>query len=334
MQEARWYEKLEDRKVQCLLCPHLCMLNEGKTGICRVRKNAGGILFSENYGQLSALHLDPIEKKPLYHFFPGKQVFSIGSVGCNLHCNFCQNCDISQVSANEAGFLRFLPAEQVVSKALSARGSIGIAYTYNEPGIWIEYMEHTAILAKERGLKNIMVTNGFINAGPLREMTGYIDAFSVDLKAFNESFYRQQTSSSLEPVKKALEVIRASGRHLEVVNLVIPGLNDKPEDFSKMVSWIAGTLGKETILHLSAYYPRYRSMVPPTPVDTITSLCEIASASLEYVYAGNIASTYATTHCPACKKPLIRRLGYSIDIQGVSPDGSCKFCGKSVFENF
>jgi pyruvate formate lyase activating enzyme len=332
--EALWYKKMPSGKVICLLCPHQCLLNEGKSGICRVRTNQQGTLISDIYGKVSAMHSDPIEKKPLYHFYPGRSIFSIGTVGCNLHCRFCQNCEISQVSVRDAVALKSMTSEEIVEIASNIPNNIGIAYTYNEPAIWFEFVEETAKGAIQKGLKNVMVTNGFINPEPLEGMFEYIDAFSVDLKAFSESFYQKITNSSLAPVKKTLELIRKSGKHLEIVNLIIPGLNDDPVEFTEMVNWIAGSLGSETVLHLSAYFPRYQSAEPPTPASTIHKLREIASQYLLFVYAGNLASELNDTICPKCKNTLIRRKGYQVDIQGINLKGACKNCENLVFQNF
>ena len=334
MIEARWYKRMQGGKVRCLLCPHQCLLDDGQYGECRVRINDKGVLMTEIFGQISSMHSDPIEKKPLYHFYPGRFIFSIGSVGCNLYCRFCQNCEISQIYPSEADGLYSASPMEVVGKASAIPGNIGIAYTYNEPSIWIEFIEPTAKEASNRGLKNVMVTNGYINPAPLQELIEYIDAFSVDLKAFTDSFYRIATSSSLAPVLKTLELIRKSGRHLEIVNLVIPGLNDDPVIFEEMVKWIANTLGRDTVFHLSAYFPMYMSTEPPTPEATIHKLRDIASRYLTFVYAGNLPSEPNDTFCPQCKKLLIRRRGYHTDIQGVNSEGSCKYCGNHVFENF
>jgi pyruvate formate lyase activating enzyme len=264
MHTALCFEKLNDNKVKCLLCPHSCILDDGKVGICRVRSNDNGVLVSENYGKVSSINLDPIEKKPLYHFFPGMHVLSIGSVGCNLQCNFCQNCEISQTGVSDFPRLKTYSAEEIVNNALECVDNIGIAFTYNEPVVFYEYMMDVARLSKSKGLKNIMVSNGFINEEPLKQILPYIDAFNIDLKAFADEFYIKNTHSHLEPVKRSLQLIRESGKHLEITNLVIPGLNDKVEDFTAMVDWISGELGDQTILHLSRYFPRYKAKQPPT----------------------------------------------------------------------
>jgi pyruvate formate lyase activating enzyme len=288
MRTALYFEKLEESKVECLLCPHNCVLKEGKAGICRVRRNVSGELVSENYGKLSALHIDPIEKKPLYHFYPGSKIFSVGSVGCNLKCNFCQNCDISQTGVSDFPWLKDFSAEELVNKAAGISENIGIAFTYNEPTVFFEFMLDSAKLSRQKGLKNVVVSNGFINEIPLNELLPWIDAINIDLKAFTDDFYKKQTHSQLEPVKQALKIIRKSGKHLELTNLVIPGLNDDEIIFKSMVDWIAQELGKDTILHISRYFPRYKSQIPLTSESTLKSLFKIAKEKLRYVYLGNV----------------------------------------------
>ena len=250
--EAKYYQSLKDGVVQCTLCPHNCIIREGKSGICRVRINKEGKLITEVYGYVSAIHSDPIEKKPLYHYYPGSTILSIGSYGCNLRCVFCQNCNISQTEAAPELARNYYTPEQIIQQALIQPDNIGIAFTYNEPIVWFEYMYDIARLAKQAGLKTVMVTNGYINKEPLNSLLEVIDAFSVDLKAFTEDFYTKVTSSKLEPVKETLKQIRRANKHLEIVNLVIPELNDDESSFTAMTKWIAAELGKDTVL-ISSY---------------------------------------------------------------------------------
>lgn len=331
---ALYYQKLPEGKVKCLLCPHQCIIGLGRYGNCRVRINQDGELFSTIYGKVSALHLDPIEKKPLYHFYPGQTILSLGTVGCNLRCNFCQNAEISQSGSEEVDFLREYDINHILSMAAMANNNIGIAFTYNEPGIWIEFMLEIAARSKARGLKNVMVTNGYIEKDPLRELTGCIDAFSVDLKGFSESFYERRLQGKLKPVLKTLEAIRLAGRHLEIVNLVIPGLNDDEQSFRRMVDWLAVTLGKETVLHLSAYHPRYLLNTPPTPQSTLNRMKTLAQEKLKFVYCGNIPGEVNNTYCPLCGNLLISRHNYSVSIQGLDQEMYCLNCKKWCFQNF
>lgn len=325
--EAQWYLPLNNETVQCTLCPHNCILKEDKTGICRVRVNKGGKLVTEVYGFVSSIHSDPIEKKPLYHFYPGSSILSLGTYGCNLRCFFCQNCTISQTAVKPELPRIFYTPEQLVQIALKKPGNIGIAFTYNEPVVWFEYMYDIARLAKDAGLKTVMVTNGFINKEPLVALLEYVDAFSVDLKSFNEEFYTKVTSSKLEPIKEALTQIRLAGKHLEVVNLVIPELNDDEASFSAMVSWISNTLGKETVLHISRYYPNYNLTTEATPVSSIRKLKRLAEKELDYVYTGNIYSEISETHCIKCNNLLITRDFYSVNTGGIDQKGRCTACG-------
>lgn len=331
MQRAKYYVQENEDKVRCLLCPHQCLLKNGQTGICKVRTNKGGILISENYGRISAVHPDPIEKKPLYHYFPGKKIFSIGSVGCNLHCNFCQNCDISQTGVSNFPWLKVYSPEEIVNEALLIPGNIGIAYTYNEPVVFFEYMYDIARLAQKKGLRNVMVSNGFISEEPLRELLPLIDAFNIDLKGFTDDFYRKHTHSHLEPVKRTLQIVREAGKHMEVTNLVIPGLNDDEAVFSEMVEWIATELGKHTVLHLSKYFPKYNAKQPVTPENTLFRLMEIAHRHLDYVYLGNI-NTNTSTYCRNCKALLISRVNYNTRIVGLDNTGNCQGCGVHTVE--
>ena len=325
--EASWYNPLIDGSVQCTLCPHMCILKEGKTGICRVRVNKQGKLHSEVYGFVSAINFDPIEKKPLYHFYPGSVILSIGTYGCNLRCFFCQNCTISQTGPDPELPRTYLTPEQIVKSALSHPGNIGIAFTYNEPVVWFEYMYETAKLAKQAGLVTVMVTNGFINTEPLRVLLEVIDAFSVDLKSFNDDFYSKVTSSKLEPVKETLQQIKAAGKHIEIVNLVIPGLNDDDVVFTEMVKWISKDIGKDTVLHISRYFPNYKMVTEATPMSVMRRVKRIAENHLHYVYTGNMYADSNDTSCQFCNNILITRQLYSTKVVGLDLEGKCTSCG-------
>ncbi len=330
MQEALFYEKEAGNKVKCVLCPWYCELKDGQTGACKVRKNSEGILETLVYNKIAAMGIDPVEKKPLYHFYPGRQILSIGSVGCNLHCTFCQNHDISQCRADEfKRFTEISPAE-VLIKAKQAGNNIGVAYTYNEPFTFYEFMLDTAMLLHQAGLKNVVVSNGYINQEPLKKILPYIDAFNIDLKAFDDKFYRQQTRGKLKPVLEAIVAITQSNTHLEITNLVIPGLNDDETQFEDMVKWIATEAGPETPLHLSRYFPQYKLNVPPTPLDKLERLFHIANSHLRYVYLGNVnAGQLDDTRCPGCGKLLIQRHRYGVKKE---PDfeGNCPRCGRKI----
>lgn len=328
MREASYYTKYHDGRVQCTLCPHHCIIRDGARGICKVRKNVGGVLYAESYGLFSAIHLDPVEKKPLYHFYPGQMVLSLGSVGCNLSCIFCQNCEISQVTVDQHPELQMLEPEKLAYLSRRQPGNIGLAYTYNEPAISFELLRETAPLIRNQGQKNVMITNGFIESEPLEELLPFIDAFNVDLKGFTEAFYRRYTRSRLTPILQSLKQIRKSDAHLEVTNLIIPGANDDESIFRTMIEWIEGELGRKTVLHLSRYFPRFKMNTPPTPSSTIIRLYELARERLDYVYTGNIEiPDTQNTYCPGCHSTLIQRTGYSVKIHALQPGGLCGICG-------
>ena len=333
MKEALFYDT-EKNLVTCRLCPHNCTINPGKKGICRVRRNENGKLIAENYGQFSSIGFDPIEKKPLYHFYPGSAIFSIGSIGCNPHCKFCQNWEISQSGCDDFEYMHSALPEKVIKMALQRKDNIGIAYTYNEPTIWFEYMLDIARLAKPAGLKNVMVSNGFINPEPLKELIPLMDAFSIDLKAFSDDFYHQLTGSHLQPVLDSLKQIRDSDKHLEITNLVITNQNDDIRGFEAMIDWIVRTLGKDTVLHISRYYPSYRLDDPSTPESTLMEFYKMASSKLDFVYIGNIRSNQGQdTYCPYCKTKLIERAGYFTSIRELDSEGKCNHCKNKIIVN-
>ncbi len=328
--EAQFYIA-EGNKIRCVLCPHNCLIQKDRYGICRVRKNQDGMLISEIYGKLSAVNFDPIEKKPLYHFYPGSLIFSIGSVGCNMHCKCCQNWQISQGMAEDFPFSNYYRPEDIINPTSSREKNIGVAYTYNEPTIWFEYIMDVAPLVKQAGLKNVMVSNGFISAEPLMQLLQYIDAFNIDLKAFSDGFYRQITGARLKPVLDTLVSIKQSGKHLEITNLVIPSLNDNKEEFGNMVRWIAGELGPDTVLHLSKYHPMYKLEIDSTPAETLIGLAEIAAEYLWYVYIGNIElKNYHNTRCHGCGSTVIKRFGYHTEITGIDKNGLCRHCRQKI----
>lgn len=273
-------------KVECEICPHHCKIEEGHLGLCRGRMNHNGEIISENYGRLTALALDPIEKKPLYHFYPGSRILSVGSYGCNLNCPFCQNCDISMVNGSETDSVR-VSCEELVEKAVSLqdKGNIGIAYTYNEPLIGYEFVRDCARLARERELKNVVVTNGYICEEPLKALLPLIDAFNIDLKGFMESFYHK-LRGDLATVKRTIELAAAQS-HVEVTTLIIPGENDSEEEMKKLSGWLAG-ISPEIPLHISRFFPRWKMQDrDATPVDQIYRLAELARKNLNNVHEGN-----------------------------------------------
>ena len=299
----------DGNKLECLLCPHFCKIAAGKTGICGVRKNNGKEIELLTYGVISGYSLDPVEKKPLYHFFPGNNILSIGSYGCNMKCDFCQNFNISQKIPGS--LIAEAAPEKIVRDALSVEKNIGIAFTYNEPIIWFEFMKDVALAAKAEGLYTVIVSNGYVNSEPLSEIIQFVDAFNIDMKAFNNNFYRKVTGADIEPVKDCLKLISKSGKHLEITTLIIQGLNDDEKEMALQSEWIAGELGKDVPFHLSRYFPMYKRDDPATSQETLNKLFEIASENLNHVYIGNTISDQGqNTSCPECGTIVTKRSGY------------------------
>jgi len=334
MQEARFWKKADKERnntVQCKLCPHNCVITEGKTGLCGVRQNNGGKLFSLVYGRPVAVHVDPIEKKPLYHFFPGSLSLSIGTVGCNLFCQHCQNWDIARGKPDKVPSLSLSP-EQVVKLALN-KGCKSISYTYNEPTIYLEYAVDCARLARKNGLRNIIVTNGFISKEPAEEFTECMDAANVDLKSSNDEFYRNICKGKLSPVLDTLKIFKKNKNKLwlEVTNLIIDKKNDSMKEIENMCKWIGTELGKDVPLHFSRAFPMYKMLdIQPTPEKTLLKAKKIAEKYLDYVYVGNIElENSGNTFCPKCKKELISRNRYETVISPELEGNKCR-CGSVV----
>lgn len=285
------------------------------------------------YGVISGHSIDPIEKKPLYHFFPGHNILSIGSYGCNMRCDFCQNWHISQNS--DENLRPDTDPDKIAASCNSSNKNIGLAFTYNEPVIWFEFMRDTAIKIKEKGFYTVMVSNGYVNEDPLNEIIRFIDAFNIDLKAFNESFYKKLTGAELEPVKRSLKQVAKAGRHIEITTLIIPGRNDSEEEMEAEAEWISGEIGDETPLHLSRYFPMYKRNDPATPQATLSGLYDAASRYLKHVYMGNIAGNSGQdTHCTKCGTRVTSRSGYDTRIMNLDGDGKCSECGNPVYRYF
>jgi pyruvate formate lyase activating enzyme len=325
VKEARFWERAgDDGLVRCRLCPRECKIAPGKTGFCGQRENRDGTLYSRIYARATSAALDPIEKKPLYHFMPGSAVLSLGTVGCSFKCPFCQNWSISQMEAETEELL----PEAAVGLALR-KNAAGIAYTYNEPMIWLEYVIDTATLAREKGLVNVLVTNGYVNEAPLAEALQYVDALNIDVKSFDPQFYKDLCKGELEPVLARAEQARKAGAHVEITNLVIPGYNDRTALYEGLAKWIAEKLGPQTPLHFSAHFPRYRLKAPATSVQTLTAAREVARKYLKYVYLGNVnVVDGANTKCSGCGAALISRVLYEVDPAGLDDQGRCQNCGE------
>jgi len=329
LREADYYEKLDGGVTHCLLCPQDCRVRPGKAGLCRVRENRDGTLYATKYGRCASYAMDPIEKKPLYHFYPGAYVFSLAAFGCNLRCRHCQNWELSQGDGED---VEMSPA-QAVETALTwpdrGQSCIGLAYTYSEPLVWIEMVGDTARIAHERGLKNVLVTNGYVNEGPLRDLLPLIDAMNVDVKAFTNDFYQDVCSGRLDPVLAVVEIAHGAGCHVEVTNLLIPGLNDGPDEVERLVLWLSG-VSPDIPLHFSRYFPNYKMTRSATPLATIRQAREIALGRLHHVYVGNAWEWGASeTLCPFCGQALIRRNGYKADASGLN-GRACRNCGRDT----
>lgn len=328
--EAMFWEPRKDGAVQCFLCPHNCKIPGNKVGFCGVRKNEGGKLYSLIYGSCSGVADDPIEKKPLNHFYPGSIVLSLGSIGCNFRCIHCQNYHISTARPGDSAIDEISPGRAV--DLAKSHGCRGIAWTYNEPTIWYEYTFDSAKLAKKAGLYTVYVTNGYINEEPLRTISPYLDAMNVDVKAFNEGFYKKICKARLEPVLHTCEVAKAVGIHVEVTYLVIPEMNDSFDEIKKFCGWVVESLGVETPVYFSRFHPYYKMKdVSATPLETLLAVYDIAKdAGILYTYLGNVPhAEYENTICPSCKNVLVERHGFTAVITGLE-DGRCRQCGASI----
>ena len=331
MREAMLYESLPEDRVRCQLCAHRCTISPDGRGICHVRENRDGKLVTLVYGELIARHVDPIEKKPLFHYHPGSLSFSIATAGCNFRCDWCQNADISQMPRDQHIILGDpISADDVVAAALASHCR-SIAYTYTEPTIFFEVTYDVAHRARDAGLGNVYVTNGYMTAEALQTLHPYLDAANVDLKAFRDATYRRYVGARLQPVLDSLKLMKQLGIWVEVTTLLIPGLNDDPAELEEAANFIADELGPETPWHLSRFFPAYRMQdVAPTPEATLTRAIEIArAAGLHYVYAGNSRQTI-DTNCHACGTPLVRRAGYRITANHVTSQTTCPNCATPV----
>lgn len=322
---AHW-QKANNQAVSCQLCPVGCQLSPGQTGPCGTRANQDGQMVALQYGRLVSLGVDPMEKKPLYHFYPGRSVMSVAAPGCNLHCLFCQNWSISQ--GRRSATQEVLPEQ--LSQIAAQEGSVGLAYTYSEPLVWFEFVRDTSQLVRAAGLKNILVTNGFLNAKPLAEILPNIDAANIDLKSMEDRFYRQVCQAQLAPVLAAIRNFLEAGVHVELTNLVIPGHNDSDEQIQKLVDFTSGLEQefKQAIpLHFSGYRPAWKMKVPATPRATLTRAYELARRKLSWVYLGNVAGVEGRdTHCSECGETIIGRQGYQAQVV-MDDQGNCGFCG-------
>ena len=328
MIEARLYNKGERGSVECVLCAHRCRINDGKRGICGVRVNEAGVLYSAVYGKIIAEHLDPIEKKPLFHFQPGSTSYSIATVGCNFKCLHCQNSDISQMPRTYKKVVgEDATSEEVVSEAFES-GASSISYTYTEPTVFFEFARDCMVLSRQKALKNVFVTNGYMTGECLDELSGLLDAANVDVKSFSEQFYKKVCGASLAPVLDSIVKMRSMGIWVEVTTLAIPGYNDGDDEFGQIAKWLV-SVDPAMPWHISAFHPTYKLLdAPSTPVQTLERAMKIGyDAGLKYVYTGNIPGNAGeSTMCPSCKKMLIERTGFAVKSNAIV-DSNCPYCG-------
>ncbi len=330
LKETMIYEKLENDMVKCGICPHRCLIKPGKRGKCKTRENREGVLYSLVYSSISAMANDPIEKKPLFHFYPGSTAFSISTVGCTFHCLHCQNWSISQAEP-ESGLTREFPPEEIVSAAKRS-GSRSIAYTYNEPFVFYEFVYDTAKIAKENNIKNILVTNGYATPEAIEKIAPLIDAANIDVKAMSEEFYKEVCGARLQPVLDAVLLMKEKGIHVEITYLIIPQKNDSAEEIKRFVEWVKGNLGLDIPIHFSRFYPHYKmTNLNPTPVQTVIKAREIGQkAGLHYVYCGNIPGQGENTYCYNCNQLIVGRWGYSIEEYKLAKGNTCPNCGTKI----
>ena len=330
LKEALFYEKADQSTVQCRLCPKNCTIPEGRYGFCRARKNIGGVLYSMGYGKPCSVAIDPIEKKPLFHFLAGAKTFSIASAGCSLRCLFCQNWQISQVSPEETRNINLLP-EDVVKLAKEKNCPV-IAYTYSEPINFYEYMLDTAKIARAAGIKNITHTAGYINQEPLETLLPYIDAANVDLKGFSPEYYKNVCGANLNDVLQTLKTMKKYKIWIEITTLIVPGYNDSPDEIKKLCTWIKTNLGPDTPVHFSRFYPVYKlAHLTATPYKTLEDAVNIArSVGLKHVYIGNVYDNpYENTVCSNCGKIVIKRKGFEV-LENHIRKGKCEYCGTKI----
>ena len=327
---SRFQEKVEGNKVRCRICPHNCVIPDGKTGICRTRINRNGTLLSLAYGNPCSVSIDPIEKKPLFHFFPGEKIFSLATAGCNFRCLNCQNWQISQSAPDEISNYDLSPRDVIRQAELS--GTRLIAFTYTEPTVFYEYMYDTARTAHSRGMKTVIVSNGYINREPLLELIPYLDGANIDLKCFDIATYHRLTGGQLQPVLDTLKILRENKVWLEITNLLIPSFNDKTEQIRSMCNWLADNGFIDTPIHFSRFFPNYKlTETPPTPIETLIEAKKTAEdAGLKFVYIGNTHQPNGeNTSCPHCKRMIIGRTGFSVTENHVVK-GKCRFCGTTI----
>lgn len=323
LHDGLFYQKYDD-KVKCLLCPHNCIIANNQFGLCSVRSNKDGVLKTINYGEITAMAIDPIEKKPLYHFKPTKNILSVGSFGCNFSCGFCQNYSIAHHKPKS----EYVSSEKLIETCLNLKDNVGIAFTYNEPSIWYEYVYETSKKLKEKNPEYniVLVTNGYIEIEPLLKLLPYVDAMNIDLKSFEKDYYKKICGGDFKAVLRTIEECNKKC-HIEITTLLVNGLNDSKEEIEEIASYL-GKLDKNIPLHLSRYFPTYKMDRPPTEIDVMLEGKKIAEKYLDYVYLGNVVNVDSSTYCPKCKKLLVERNGFLS--KTYLNDNSCPECGYDI----
>jgi pyruvate formate lyase activating enzyme len=329
--EAMFYEKLPDERIRCLVCPRQCVIDDIERGYCGVRENLKGTYYTVVYGRVCTYHVDPIEKKPLFHFLPGTMAFSLATVGCNMECKFCQNWEISQERPENVDASN-MPPEKAV-EATRRLAAPTIAYTYTEPTVYYEYMLDTARQGRAVRLRNVMISAGYINRDPLLLLAREMDAIKIDLKAFTQDFYSKICNSTLKPVLDSIVTVKRAGTWVEIVYLVIPTLNDNEREIDTMCKWLSDNVGNQVPLHFTRFYPTFRlTNLPPTPVSSVERAREIALArGLKFVYVGNVPTGHPgeSTYCPQCGQNVIKRAGYTLLSMHLD-NGKCSKCGTTI----
>ncbi len=328
--EARFYEKLPGKNVRCHLCPRSCVVTDGQRGHCRVRENRGGAYYTLVHSRVCAAHIDPIEKKPFFHFHPGSVAFSLATAGCNVSCKFCQNWEISQAKPEDLP-ARYMPPQEVARLAKQNQCP-ALAFTYSEPTVWNEFVTDTADAGREQGLKAVVVSNGFIQQEPLKRLCRHVDAIKIDLKAYSPKYYREVVNGELQPVLDTLVTTRKEARWMEIVHLVVPTLNDGDAEFRDLARWIKTNLGTDVPIHFTRFHPMYLLQnLPPTPVESLERAKKIADAEgLQFVYIGNVPGHPAeNTYCPNCRRLLIERAGFTVTENHIRR-GKCEYCQRTI----
>ena len=330
VREARFYDKLENKKIRCKLCPRQCVIDERERGYCGVRENREGTYYTLVYARPCSLNADPVEKKPLFHYYPGSAAFSLATAGCNVNCKFCQNWEISQVRPEEVRSYYLLPEE--IANLAGKYECQSIAYTYSEPTIYYEYMMDCALAGKRKNIKNVVITAGYIAKDPLTELCKVVDAIKVDLKSFSDKYYREIVNGELQPVLDSLVTMRKLDMWTEIVYLVVPTLNDGDQEFRDLSAWIKSNLGTDVPVHFTRFHPQYLlKNLPPTPVKTLERAKEIAETEgLHYVYVGNVPGHPGeNTCCPQCKKIIVQRTGFTVQKMDIK-NGQCLYCNYKI----